>query len=168
MVLDQLLDDEALNPKKLFDENEYSTLMIGRDGFNKNQNDSADLIETLLSKGVTRKECEDIFLKLKNLKAHKLLIDTLRSAKTDSDKAKLCAACWECGLDFTAHFLFFTELASSNDFALAMEALTVVESIEGIILESDLTKAMEIVQNSTSKNTAILDFLRENIKQRIA
>ena len=68
----------------------------------------------------------------------------------------------------SSHSLFFTELTCSNDFALAMEALTVVESIEGVILESDLTKAMEIAQNSKSKNASIIDFLTENIKQRIA
>ena len=163
----ELLDDENPDSEKFFNEEEYVTMVVNRDGFNKHQNDSADLIETLLAKKISRQECEDIYLKLKNLKAHKFLIDTLKSAKNDRDKAKLCAACWECGLDFTSHFLFFTELACSNYFALAMEALTVVESIEGVILESDLIKAMEIVQNTKSTNAKILEFLTVNIKQRI-
>jgi hypothetical protein len=168
MDVKELLDDESLDPKKFFDEKEYVTLLIGREGFNKNQNDSADLIERLLEKNISRAETEEIFIKLKHLNANKLLIDTLKSAKTDRDKAKLCVACWESGLDFTSHFLFFTELACSKDFALAMEALTVVESIEGIILESDLTKGIEIAQNSKSKNASIVEFLIGNIKQRIA
>ncbi len=168
MVLNELLNDDALDPKKLFDDKEYVTMIIGREGFNKNQNDSADVIETLLSKDVTRKECEDIFLKLKSLKAHQLLIDTLKTAKNDSQKAKLCAACWECGLDFTDHFIFFAEMVCGNDFALAMEALTVVENMEGTISESELTKGMEIAQNAKSKNTSIIEFLIANIKQRIS
>ncbi len=167
MDVKELLDDENPDPKKFFDDTEYSTLLIGREGFNKNQNDSADLIETLLAKDTTRKEAEAIFLKLKSLKATKLLIETIKSAKTERDKAKLCAACWESGLDFTANFLFFTELGCSNDFALAMEALTVVESIEGIILQSELTKGLEIIQNCKSKNVSILEFLTNNIKARL-
>jgi len=168
MDIKELLDDENPDPKKFFDEKEYSTMLIGREGFSKNQNDSADLIETILGKNVSRKDAEEIFLKLKNLKAAKLLTDTIKSAKSDRDKSKLCAACWESGLDFTGNFLFFTELACSNDFALAMEALTVVENIEGVILESDLIKGMEIAQNAKSKHASILEFLINNIKQRIA
>ena len=168
MNADELLDDESLNSNKLFDENEYSTLIIGRDGFNKNQNHSADLIESLFLQNISRSECEEIYGKLKKLNARKLLVDTLTSAKKTSEKAILCAACWECGLDFTNHFLFFTKLACEDDFKLAMEALTVVENIEGNISMDELTQGISIVQNSKSKNTSILDFLVKNIKQRIS
>jgi hypothetical protein len=168
MDVKELLDDESLDPKKFFNEEEYVTLIVNRDGFNKNQNDTADLIETLLAKDTQRKEIEDIFLQLKTLKANKLLVDTIAAAETTRDKAKLCAACWESGLDFTENFLFFTELACNNDFALAMEALTVVENIEGVITENNLTKALEMAMNCKSKNTAIIEFLITNIKQRIS
>lgn len=36
-IIEELLDDDALDPKKLFNEEEYSTLIIGREGFNKNK-----------------------------------------------------------------------------------------------------------------------------------
>lgn len=168
MDIKELLDDENLDPKKFFNEEEYVTLIVDRDGFNKNQNDTADLIETLLAKDTPRKDAEEIFLKLKTLKASKLLVDTIKAAETTRDKAKLCAACWESGLDFTADFLFFTELACNNDFALAMEALTVVENIEGVIDEATLSKGLEMAMNCKSKNTAIIEFLTTNIKQRIS
>ncbi len=168
MDIKELLDDENLDPQKFFNEEEYITLIVDRDGFNKNQNDTADLIETLLAKDTIRKDAEEIFLKLKTLKASKLLIDTITAAKTTRDKAKLCAACWESGLDFTENFLFFTELTCNDDFALAMEALTVVENVEGVISESELTKALEMAMNCNSKNTAIIEFLTTNIKERIS
>jgi hypothetical protein len=167
MNIDELLDDEPIDPKKFFDEKEYSTLIVGRDGFNKKQNDTADLIETLLGKDVTRKESEEIFTKLKELNAQALLVKALQETKVEKSKAKLCAACWESGLDFTSYFLYFVELACDNDFSLAMEALTVVENIDGNLSEAELTKGLEMVQSSKSANSGIIEDLSTNIRQRI-
>ncbi|MCE3260565.1 MAG: hypothetical protein K0S12_2206 [Bacteroidetes bacterium] len=167
MKIDELLDDEPIDPKKFFDEKEYSTLIIGREGFTKKQNDAADLIETLLGQDVTRKETEEVFSKLKDLNAQSLLIKSIQESTSKKNKALLCAACWESGLDFTANFLFFVDLACSDDFALAMEALTVVENIEGTIAESELTTALEKVQNADTPNAAILEDLSQTIKSRI-
>ncbi len=47
-----------------------------------------------------------------------------------------------------------------------MEALTVVENIEGIIPESELTKAIELAQHSKSPHQAIIDDLISSIKAR--
>jgi len=168
MDIKELLDDENPDPKKFFDEKEYNTLIVNREGFSKKENDIADLIETLTSKDVTRAETEEIFSKLKSLNAAKMLVDEIAKAKHGENKAKLCAACWESGLDFTEHFLFFTELACSNDFNIAMEALTVVENIEGTISEEILTKALEIAQNTKSNNSTIIEDLILNIRQRIS
>ncbi|MCE3225860.1 MAG: hypothetical protein K0S32_411 [Bacteroidetes bacterium] len=164
---DFLEDDEPIDPKKFFDEKEYSTLIVGRDGFSKKQNDTADLIETLLSKDVTRKEAEEIFSKLKDLNAQAMMVKALEESTSEKNKAKICAACWESGLDFTPYFLLFTEFACGSDFSLAMEALTVVENMEGNINELELTKGLELVQNSKSPNAGILEDLATNIRQRI-
>ena len=64
-IIKELLDEDAFDPKKLFDEEEYSTLIIAREGFSKKDNTAADLLEGLLEKGITRQEREAIFLKLK-------------------------------------------------------------------------------------------------------
>ena len=64
-IIKELLDEDAFDPKKLFDEEEYSTLIIAREGFSKKDNTAADLLEGLLEKGITRQESEAIFLKLK-------------------------------------------------------------------------------------------------------
>lgn len=168
MGVDELLDEEALDPKKLFDEKEYVTLIIDREGFTKKQNDNADLVMTLLEKELDRKEQEEIYTQLKEVNARKILIEAIGNVKKDSDKAKLCAACWESGIDFSEDFIFFTELACSNDFLLSMEALTVVDNIEGKIDEKTLTAALEIAQNTKSKNTHNINDLIENIKLRIS
>ncbi|MBL7921483.1 MAG: hypothetical protein JNJ40_14285 [Bacteroidia bacterium] len=167
-ILKELLDDDAFDPKKLFNEEEYSTLIIKREGFSKKENDSADLIESLLEKEITRQESEAIFSKLKENNSVELLVDSIKKAQRVEQKTTLTAACWETGLDFTNYFLFFVEIACNDNFLLAMEGLTVVENIESALDEATLTKALEIAQNAKSKNKELTGDLISNIKSRIA
>ena len=165
-IVKELLDEDSFDPKKLFNEEEYSTLIIKRDGFNKKENNTADLLENLLDKGITRQESEEIFLKLKESNAVDVMVDAVKKAQRTEEKIILAAACWESCLDFTNHFLFFVELACSDNLELSLEGLTVVENCEGTIDESTLTKALEIAQNSKSKNKELISALVDNIKQR--
>jgi hypothetical protein len=77
-IIKELLDEDAFDPKKLFDEEEYSTLIIAREGFSKKDNTAADLLEGLLEKGITRQESEAIFLKLKFLIFYSHLLPEIR------------------------------------------------------------------------------------------
>lgn len=167
-IIKELLDEDAFDPKKLFNEEEYSTLIIAREGFNKKENNAADLLEGLLEKEISRAESEAIFLKLKESNSVELMVNAIKKAQRIEEKTILTAACWETGLDFTNHFLFFTELACSDNFLLAMEGLTVVEYIEGAIDESTLSKALELAQNTKSPNKELIQDLITNIKSRIA
>lgn len=168
MNVDELLDEEAFDPKKLFNEEEYSTLVVKRDGFSKKENSTADLINSLLEKENTREEDEEIFLKLKAANSQKIILSAIQETNRLSDKIKLVAACWECGLDFTEYFTEFVTLATHPDFQLALEALSVVESTEGTIDESTLTKALQIAESAGKENPDLIHDLVENIKSRIA
>ena len=169
MDIKELLDDDAFDPKKLFNEEEYHTLLINREGYSKKENDVADLIHTLLEKNITRPESEEIFKTLKEKNAQAVLVNAIKQCDRVSEKTKLAAACWESCLDFSNHFLFFVELACCADFMLSMEAYTVVENCEEpIISEEALTQALLIVKNSKSPNTAILEDLKNNITLRIS
>jgi hypothetical protein len=167
-IIKELLDEDAFDPKKLFDEEEYSTLIIAREGFSKKDNTAADLLEGLLEKGITRQESEAIFLKLKESNSVELMVDAIKKAERIDEKIILAAACWESCLDFTKHFLFFTEIACSDNLLLALEGLTVVENTEGTIDEDTLTKALVIAQSSKSKNKELVKDLITNIKLRVA
>lgn len=169
-VVNELLDDDAFDPKKLFDEKQYSTLIIDREGFNKKQNDSADLLESLLDPKITRQESEAVFSRLKELNAQKLMVDGIKTASRVEEKIKLTAACWETGLDFSNDVLFFVELACHPDFTLAMEALTVVENLEpeSPLTHETLTVALNIVTASKSANKELMNDLVETIKSRIS
>jgi hypothetical protein len=166
MDIKELLDEDAFDPEKLFNEEEYSTLIINREGFNKKENSSADLIESLLEKEISREESEEIFSKLKAANAGALLVDAIRHAKRIPEKTKLVAACWECGLDFSNDFLLFVELSCHDDFQLALEALSVVESVETILSRETLKTAIEIAQSSRSKNPQLVSDLIDNLKSR--
>lgn len=168
MGADELLDEEAFDPKKLFDEKEYSTLIIGREGFSKKENTTADLLESLLNPEISRRESEEIFSKLKETNSQKIMVDAVNAAERVSEKTILAAACWECGLDFTPYFLDFVKLATHDNFQLALEGLSVVESTEGNLDERTLTKAMEIAQTAKSQNPDLVHDLIENIKSRTA
>jgi hypothetical protein len=163
----ELLDEDSLDPKKLFNEEEYSTLIIARDGFSKKENNAADLLEGLLDKEITRAESEAIFLKLKESNSVELMIDAIKNAQRIEEKTILTAACWESCLDFTTHFLFFVELSCNDNFLLAHEGLTVVENTEGTIDEGTLIKALLMAQNSKSNNKELVRDLIENIKLRV-
>lgn len=165
-IYHELLDDSNLDPKKLFDEAEYNTLIIKRDGFNKIENSSANLIESLVSKSITRSECEDIFIKLKLANASKLLLNSILEAKRMDEKIILTSACWESGLDFTNDFLFFVELTCHDELKLAIEAFTVVENIAGFIADETLNKALDIAQNN-NKNRPLANELISIIKERM-
>lgn len=167
MDVKELLDDDAFEQKKLFNKEQFNTLIINREGFNKSENDLADLIETLLDTKITRQESEEIFTKLKEGNAQNLLVNAITTAVKTEEKAKLIAASWESGLDFTPHFLFFAELVGNDDFQVSMEALTVVENIESQIDESILTKALVMAQSAKSKNVDLVNELITNIKSRI-
>jgi PleD family two-component response regulator len=164
MGADELIDDEALDPKKLFDESEYSTLIIGRDGYTKKQNATADLIEHLIEDELTREEEEEIFKKLKDSKAQAILISAIKSTEDKKRKAKLVAAVWESGVEINNDLLFFVRLACDDDFELAMEALTVVENIESKIDLKVLEAALLIAQESKSKNKELVEDLITGIK----
>lgn len=164
-LVNELLDDDALDPKKLFDEKQYNTLIINREGFNKKQNEAADLLEDLLDPSLTRAQSEEIFVQLKEMKAQKMLVDAIRTAGRAAEKAVLTAACWESGLDFSEDFLFFVELACHPDFKLAMEALTVVENCE-TVEPGLLTTASELIEDLKSPNTMLVADLKENIHSR--
>ena len=168
MAIDAILDEDAFDPEKLFNEKEYSTLIINREGFSKKENVSADLIEGLLDKDITRPEAEEIFQKLKANNAQELLVDAIKKAGRTEEKRLITAACWESGLDFSKYFLFFVELATSADFQLSMEAITVIEESDGTIDKNVLEEALRMAESSKSANQTLIHDLIANIRLRLA
>jgi hypothetical protein len=164
-----LLDDDAFDPRKLFDKEQYVTLVINREGFSKKENRAADLIESLLDPNITRQESEVVFATLKEADARDVLIGSIRQAKQEREKAILVAACWETGLDFTPHFAFFAGLAADKSYAVAMEALTVVQNCENVPLlsiEEALARAAKAGIEAGPLTGELVAHLKERLKDQ--
>lgn len=156
----ELLNEEEFDPKKLFDKNEYNTLIIGREGFTKGENAIADVLESLFEKDVTRAMREAIFAQLKEMNAVDMLVNTIKETKDPEQQAILTEACWESGLDFKDHYLFFVTLACSDHFHLAHEAITVLEYNETRPGDDVIQSALQILNNAKSSQTVLIEELR--------
>ncbi|MCA0429137.1 MAG: hypothetical protein LCH32_01405 [Bacteroidetes bacterium] len=165
---DNFLEPEPIDPKKLFNEEEYSTLIVNREGFDKKQNQTADLIESLFEKKLTRLEQEAIFDALKIANAQKMIVDTIQSTNNTYEQTILCQAAWECGLDFSNYFLVFVTLACKEDDMLCIEAFTVIDSTETIISTEIITQAIAIVTNAKKVNPIIQNDLLEHLNSRLS
>lgn len=164
---DNFLEPEPINPEKLFNDEEYSTLIVNREGFNKKQNDIADLIESLFEKKLTRAEQEEIYSELKAANAQQILVDAIKSTKNINEQTVLTQACWETGLDFSNHFLFFVSLACQPDNMLCIEAFSAIENIDTKLDNEIISQSISIVANSTSVNPLIKNDLLRHLESRL-
>lgn len=153
-LTDDLLGDivPEINPEKLFDENEYSTLVLGSENTLKKDANSIHAIEVLISKTSTREEKDEALIQLKENKAQGVLVNSIEQVKKAEHKAQLVAACWETGLDFGNYFLNFVELTTNANYVIALEALTVLQEMEADVDLTRLQKALtqlQAIQNPT-------------------
>jgi hypothetical protein len=98
----------------------------------------------------------DVLAILRNAKADKFLVDLIAMPQYAKHKRELLTACWESGLDFSAHLLFFCELIASpnsNDQEI-LEAITVIEEMNGEIPEETLNTGRSIIA-SAPKTSAL-------------
>lgn len=126
-----------IDPEKLFNEKEYSTLKIGgaADG-----DTTGNLLALLASKTTGEKDLAIELLKKE--KATSFLVNAIKECKNPRDKALLLAACWESGLEFKAHLEFFARLVHDADLFVSMEASTVVAEN---IADVDKTTAQQLI-----------------------
>lgn len=146
-----------IDPAKLFDEKEYSTMIIGSDAAGKKTEENADLATILVNPNTSREEKDEALIRLKQNNATSFLIDAIKRTKEPEYKAILLAACWETGLDFSKDYLFFIEQLLDKDFHVTFEAFTVIQEIESEIPKDQLEQALEILKKGDSSNPYIAD-----------
>ncbi len=153
-----------IDPKKLFDEKEYSTIIIGNDGASKKDLNNADYATIVVSKDTTREEKDEALKHLKENNAQAFLISAITKTKDPDLKAPLIAACWETGLDFSKDYLFFTELIGHEDFYVSFEAFTVIQETETD--RETLGRAIDILEALKEPNanvSAAKEYIREKL-----
>ena len=165
--LDDLLPDELkgdivpeINPEKLFDENEYSTIIIGSEGMTKKDTDNADAVTVLVSNKSTREEKDEALKHLKANNAQAFIINAISSTKNPIHKAQIIASCWDTGLDFSKDFQFFISLVCYKDFNVSFEAFTVIQEMESEIDKSSLTLALEKLKQIKEPHVSVTDAIQ--------
>lgn len=167
MVVDELLDEQSLDPKKLFDANEFSTVLVNREGFTNKENSVADLMLEIIERSKQMVDTFDAFVKLKALKASSEMIQVIKQSGETENLARLVAICWESGVDFSQHITFFSALVCHPDYAVAIEALTVIEQCEGPFNSNDLQAALKLISHAKTSNTGLVNDLIDIIKQHL-
>ena len=156
------------NVEKFFDEKNYNTLLVKENEFKSTKKAKLeDLIELLKHEDRTKK---DIALKmLKDENAQQFLLDSIHNTDNEEHLSILIAACWESGLDFTAHFSEFISLVIDSDYITAIEAYTVIENIEEKLDIRILSDAINLLQAEIEKKNEkmiLLSDLKINLIER--
>lgn len=162
--LDDLLPDDLkgdivpeIDPKKLFDENEYSTIIIGSEGMSKKDVNNADLITILISARSSREEKDEALIQLKENNAQSFMINAISKTKKPDHKALIVAACWETGLDFSKDYMYFIDLICSSDFLVSFEAFTVIQEMDAEIDEATLRQSLDKLQKVKDPAVSVTD-----------
>ncbi|MBL7883395.1 MAG: hypothetical protein JNL69_04965 [Bacteroidia bacterium] len=141
--------------KKYFNSKEYHTAIVGADNY---ENDDADLdkdkiatLISLLADPKNKEVKEETLLTLKKEKGSDLLIAAIKSKKAKENKHILIAACWESEINFSNYLLFFTDLAVDTDYLVSLEAITVIENMEGPFKKDELTTAIQKIKEEQKK-----------------
>ncbi|MBS1651645.1 MAG: hypothetical protein JSU07_06505 [Bacteroidetes bacterium] len=151
MSNDDFLNPNPINPKDLFDNEKYNTIIL-----NTNNNISiTDQIDTLTNNDIPFEVRDQILHNLKQKNCIKELISAIESSANEIDKSKIIAACWESGLDFSEHLLFFTTLALSKNIQISIEAITVIENCENNISNTIITQALSIANSTNNMNAEL-------------
>lgn len=148
------------NNQKYFDEKKFRTIIIGKDGI-KNTDDLKDAIDEIAEGKLLPEEREELLAKIKASNPEKALLKVVSSIKDKTKKARLISIYWEIGLDCTSDFLFFVKQACEGDYMIAMECLTVIETIESEILSADLKTAQQLLTERINENPESAPMLEE-------
>lgn len=166
MNTENLHDEEAFDPKNLYDAKKFNTVFVNREGFSTKENSAADLIMQLLEPGITRAQNEEIFSQLKSRNAQDMMVEAIRQSADESQKKIIAAACWESGLDFSAHFPFFCELVRTSGLDLAMEAFTVIQEMEEDPSQEDVSRQLALIRREQEPANAMVTELKELLKSK--
>jgi hypothetical protein len=135
--------------KKYFDENQYITKIVGAEeetAAPKVDNDKIALLISLLTDPKNKEFKEEALLTLKKEKGGHLLLAAILKTKENDKKQQLVAACWESEIDFTSYLPFFVDLAITSDYLVTLEAITVIETMEGTFNREHLSQAIEKIK----------------------
>lgn len=152
--------------EKYFDPKEYHTITVGLETSKEAGRKSVDLMATLLKDPNDADTKKLYFDKLKkDANAVQQLIDALQIPQLEKYRITLLTFCWESGADFSKHFIFFIDLVITSDFNTSFEAFTVIENLEGVVADVELTtskvKINAALSGANAEKTPLLKQMTE-------
>ena len=141
-------------------------MVLNRDGFTNKENQVADLMTEIVENSKQALDTFEAFSKLKALHPAEQMIKILGQSGDEDDLGRLVAICWESGVDFSHYMTFFSALVCHPDYAVAMEALTVIEEAEGPFQKGDIEAALNLATSASTANTGLLEDLISILKNR--
>lgn len=101
---------------------------------------------------------------VKDKSALEPILNTISNPESKNHRAMLVSMIWEAGLESDEHLLYFTDLAIKDNYTVCLEALTVIENMEGKFPSADLDEAIErvcsAIANTKSDKTDLLQELK--------
>lgn len=140
--------------QKYFNPKEYATKIVGNGEEQEpmvSDNDKLQQLIELLTDPANKEFREETLLTLKKEKAGALLLAAILSKKGAKHKAQLVAACWESEINFSDKLDFFVDLACDADYLVSLEAMTVIENMEGPLNADAVKKSIKKVREQQKK-----------------
>jgi hypothetical protein len=147
-----------------FDPKQYITTIVGSesDTFNIDE-DKISILISLLTDPQNKDAKEEALISLKKEKAGELLLAAIAKIKEQDKKYLLVAACWESEINFSKYLSFFILLALDPDYLVSLEAITVIQNMEGPfdekIVKSEIQKIKKEQKNALNERLVLLNDL---------
>ncbi|MGL4596139.1 MAG: hypothetical protein ACRCYO_01350 [Bacteroidia bacterium] len=143
------------------------------------QQDNSGLVKTLLETLNTEgksadREAQDlkhaVLVKLRENKGEEILIHLLENESLDKHHRVLTMACWESGINFFGHLIFFVGLAIKSNVEVCLEAMTVIQEMRGHVDEKLKAQVIDLLTNALNREkgtikASLLGDLKENIEK---
>jgi hypothetical protein len=89
-----------------------------------------------------------LFSELKSTDTVPLLIEAIQNKKYADELKDLLTCCWQNGLNYNPYLPLFIDLLINEEFLVAFEAFTVIESMYGIIEEAIVSEQLDKISKS--------------------
>lgn len=104
-----------------------------------------------------KKKIISLFTELKSTDTVPLLMASIQNKEYKEERKDLVSCCWQNGMNYSSYLPVFVDLVINEEFATALEALTVVENMYGKIDPEIIS-----LQNDKIKNVAATDDDQKN------
>jgi hypothetical protein len=94
----------------------------------------------------SREEVIEFLCNLKDTKSLHTVMDCLNDKNFESVRIEIMTAIWNCPLDFSSYLEDFVKIAVQNDFLQSLEALTIIENLDGPFNESSIFEAQLLLK----------------------